>query len=187
MKAAILYAPHTRWPSRKLRLTSRWRARSCWTVVGAGVCHSDYHYVTGHRTIRKAPAVLGHEGAGTVRAVGPGCGISLPATRSYFRSMRCAAAAATVRMAALRCVSRTDRRRQAASGLTGSRSIMDGRRLSTRRWCRPTPASKCRTIRRWRVHVSSAAGSSPGLARWSTGRRWRRARRWRCLGAAASD
>jgi S-(hydroxymethyl)glutathione dehydrogenase/alcohol dehydrogenase len=40
-------------------------------LVGAGVCHSDLHVYKGdwnHRT----PLVLGHEGAGTVTAVGPG-------------------------------------------------------------------------------------------------------------------
>ncbi len=38
--------------------------------VGAGVCHSDLHYVQG-RNVHPVPAVLGHEGAGVVEAVGP--------------------------------------------------------------------------------------------------------------------
>jgi S-(hydroxymethyl)glutathione dehydrogenase / alcohol dehydrogenase len=39
-------------------------------IVAAGVCHSDYHLVTGHRTPRAIPWVMGHEGAGVVREVG---------------------------------------------------------------------------------------------------------------------
>src|SRR5690242_12730790 len=38
--------------------------------VAAGVCHSDLHYVQG-RNFHPVPAVLGHEGAGVVEAVGP--------------------------------------------------------------------------------------------------------------------
>ena len=41
-------------------------------VVAAGVCHSDYHLSLGHLGRRRFPTVLGHEGAGTVEAVGPG-------------------------------------------------------------------------------------------------------------------
>ena len=40
-------------------------------VEAAGVCHSDYHYMSGDLTCR-LPAVLGHEGAGVVEETGPG-------------------------------------------------------------------------------------------------------------------
>ena len=40
-------------------------------IRAAGVCHSDWHVVTGD-TRHPTPVVLGHEGAGTVEAVGPG-------------------------------------------------------------------------------------------------------------------
>lgn len=40
-------------------------------VLAAGVCHSDWHLVTG-ATRHPLPAVLGHEGAGVVEAVGEG-------------------------------------------------------------------------------------------------------------------
>jgi Zn-dependent alcohol dehydrogenase len=40
-------------------------------VEAAGVCHSDYHYVSGDLSCR-LPAVLGHEGGGVVEQVGPG-------------------------------------------------------------------------------------------------------------------
>lgn len=40
-------------------------------VAAAGVCHSDYHYMTGDLVCR-LPVVVGHEGAGWVEAVGAG-------------------------------------------------------------------------------------------------------------------
>ena len=39
-------------------------------TVGSGVCHSDLHYVDGFYPF-PAPAILGHEAAGVVEAVGP--------------------------------------------------------------------------------------------------------------------
>nr|WP_294695996.1 alcohol dehydrogenase catalytic domain-containing protein [uncultured Friedmanniella sp.] len=39
-------------------------------IEAAGVCHSDLHYMTGD-LVARLPLVLGHEGAGTVEAVGP--------------------------------------------------------------------------------------------------------------------
>lgn len=39
-------------------------------IGAAGVCHSDWHVVTG-ATDHAMPCVLGHEGAGTIDAVGP--------------------------------------------------------------------------------------------------------------------
>ncbi|NRA97697.1 MAG: alcohol dehydrogenase catalytic domain-containing protein, partial [Planctomycetes bacterium] len=40
-------------------------------ILAAGVCHSDWHLVTG-ATKHPLPVVLGHEGAGVVEAVGDG-------------------------------------------------------------------------------------------------------------------
>lgn len=40
-------------------------------ITASGVCHSDYHMVTGAWS-GKLPIVLGHEGAGIVEEVGPG-------------------------------------------------------------------------------------------------------------------
>jgi Zn-dependent alcohol dehydrogenase len=45
----------------------------------SGVCHSDYNAVDGTAATR-CPAVLGHEGAGVVEAVGAGAGLA-PGTR----------------------------------------------------------------------------------------------------------
>ena len=78
MKAAILYAPHTAIAVKDVEIDDPQTGEVLLDVVGAGVCHSDYHYVTGHRTLRRSPSVLGHEGAGTVRAVGPGVGDFAP-------------------------------------------------------------------------------------------------------------
>ena len=41
-------------------------------MSASGVCHSDWHVVKGEWTHVPLPAVLGHEGAGVVEAVGPG-------------------------------------------------------------------------------------------------------------------
>src|SRR4051812_28463212 len=49
-------------------------------VAAAGVCHSDLHYMKGEWAIPK-PAVLGHEGAGTVERVGPGVSRVKPGDR----------------------------------------------------------------------------------------------------------
>ncbi|HAJ34670.1 MAG TPA: alcohol dehydrogenase, partial [Chloroflexi bacterium] len=43
----------------------------CVRIRAAGVCHSDWHLVSG-ATRHPLPAALGHEGAGEVIAVGPG-------------------------------------------------------------------------------------------------------------------
>ena len=40
-------------------------------LAAAGICHSDWHFVTGDLT-RDMPLVLGHEGAGIVEEVGEG-------------------------------------------------------------------------------------------------------------------
>jgi S-(hydroxymethyl)glutathione dehydrogenase/alcohol dehydrogenase len=39
-------------------------------VVGSGVCHSDLHFIDGYYEF-PSPAILGHEAAGIVEAVGP--------------------------------------------------------------------------------------------------------------------
>ena len=49
-------------------------------VGAAGVCRSDLHFQKGEATIA-IPAVLGHEGAGTVEAVGEGVTMTKPGDR----------------------------------------------------------------------------------------------------------
>jgi NDMA-dependent alcohol dehydrogenase len=46
-------------------------------IGAAGICRSDRHFMHGHAHIR-LPAVLGHEGAGTVEEVGPGVTLAKP-------------------------------------------------------------------------------------------------------------
>lgn len=72
MKAAILYEPHAPIAVKEVEIGEPGPGEVLLDIVGAGVCHSDYHLVTGHVKARKLPWVLGHEGAGTVRAVGEG-------------------------------------------------------------------------------------------------------------------
>ena len=72
MKAAILHKPHTRVSVEDVDIESPQEGEVLLDIVGAGVCHSDYHYVDGHVRPRALPWVMGHEGAGVVREVGPG-------------------------------------------------------------------------------------------------------------------
>lgn len=72
MKAAVFYRPHTPVSIEELELEPLDGNEVLLDIVAAGVCHSDYHLVDGHRTPRATPWVMGHEGAGVVREVGAG-------------------------------------------------------------------------------------------------------------------
>ena len=72
MKAAVFYEPHVPITVEELELEEPKAGEVLIDVVGAGVCHSDYHFVDGHQAPPNVPYVLGHEGAGIVRQVGPG-------------------------------------------------------------------------------------------------------------------
>lgn len=72
MKAAVFYQPHTPVSIEELELEPLGDGEVLLDIVAAGVCHSDYHLVDGHRTPRATPWVMGHEGAGVVSAVGAG-------------------------------------------------------------------------------------------------------------------
>ena len=72
MKAAILHRPLTRVSVEEVDIASPQAGEVLLDIVGAGVCHSDYHFVDGHVAPRALPWVMGHEGAGVVREVGPG-------------------------------------------------------------------------------------------------------------------
>ena len=50
-------------------------------VAAAGLCHSDLHFMEA-KYPHKVPAILGHEAAGVVEAVGDGTPTSRPATTS---------------------------------------------------------------------------------------------------------
>ena len=72
MKAAVLYEPHRPLTVEEIDLDDPKAGEVKIKLVGGGVCHSDYHRIDGHSTIDTLPFVMGHEGAGIVREVGPG-------------------------------------------------------------------------------------------------------------------
>jgi S-(hydroxymethyl)glutathione dehydrogenase/alcohol dehydrogenase len=70
-RAAVLFAPGQPLELLDLEIASPGANEVLVRVVASGVCHSDLSVVNGSITTR-LPAVLGHEGAGVVEAVGPG-------------------------------------------------------------------------------------------------------------------
>ncbi len=71
MKAAVLHRARTPLTIEDLDLAQLRPGDVLVRVQAAGICHSDLHYINGDLTA-KLPAVLGHEGAGVVEAVGLG-------------------------------------------------------------------------------------------------------------------
>lgn len=69
--AAILYESHAPFQLESLDLQPPQPGEVLVRVAAAGVCHSDWHLVTG-ATQHPFPVVAGHEGAGVVEAVGEG-------------------------------------------------------------------------------------------------------------------
>ena len=72
MKAAVFYQPHVPVSVEELEIQPPQAGEVLLDIVGAGVCHSDYHYIDGHVKRDVTPWVMGHEGAGIIREVGPG-------------------------------------------------------------------------------------------------------------------
>ncbi len=70
-RAAVLYAPETPFVIEELDLQEPQAGEVLVNMKAAGVCHSDWHLVTGD-TSHPLPVVPGHEGAGVVAAIGPG-------------------------------------------------------------------------------------------------------------------
>src|ERR1043165_1351558 len=69
MKAAVLNEQPGRLEIEEIRIDEPGPNEVLVRTVGAGLCHSDLHFMEG--TFRtKLPAVLGHESAGVVEAVG---------------------------------------------------------------------------------------------------------------------
>ncbi len=69
--AAVFYAPHTPFTVESLDLQPPQAGEVLVKMAAAGVCHSDWHLMTG-ATNHPLPVVPGHEGAGVVEAVGAG-------------------------------------------------------------------------------------------------------------------
>lgn len=77
VRAAVFYEPHQPFQIETLDLAPPRAGEVLVRVVAAGVCHSDWHLMTG-ATKHAAPVVPGHEGAGVVEAVGPGVTALVP-------------------------------------------------------------------------------------------------------------
>lgn len=71
VKAAVLHEPNTPFRIETLTLEPPRAGEVLVRLKAVGVCHSDWHLVTGD-TRHPLPAVAGHEGAGVVEAVGQG-------------------------------------------------------------------------------------------------------------------
>jgi S-(hydroxymethyl)glutathione dehydrogenase/alcohol dehydrogenase len=70
-KAAVLWGLGEKWQVEEVELDPPKEGEVLIKLVASGLCHSDYHLVTGDIPVG-LPYVGGHEGAGTVEAVGPG-------------------------------------------------------------------------------------------------------------------
>jgi NDMA-dependent alcohol dehydrogenase len=70
IRAAVLHAPREPFVIEQLELAEPRAGEVLVRLVACGVCHSDWHLVTGD-TNHPMPVVAGHEGAGIVEAIGP--------------------------------------------------------------------------------------------------------------------
>src|SRR2546423_6326704 len=71
IRGAILHEPRKRFVVDELTLEDPQPGEVLVRIAAAGVCHSDYHLVSG-ATKHPMPVVAGHEGAGVVESIGPG-------------------------------------------------------------------------------------------------------------------
>src|SRR5262249_44581406 len=71
IRAAVFRAPGVPFSIESLDLDEPRDGEVLVKVAAVGVCHSDWHLMTG-ATKHPLPVVPGHEGAGVVAAVGPG-------------------------------------------------------------------------------------------------------------------
>ncbi|MGH7318097.1 MAG: zinc-binding dehydrogenase [Candidatus Rokuibacteriota bacterium] len=70
-KAAVLFEVGQKLSIREVTVEDPRAGEVRIRMAAGGVCHSDLHVMTGHLSA-SLPAILGHEGAGVVDAVGPG-------------------------------------------------------------------------------------------------------------------
>ena len=78
--AAVLYDVNKPYSIEPVELDPPKRGEVLVKVGAAGICRSDLHFAKGEATIA-LPAVLGHEGSGTVEAVGDGVSMVKPGDR----------------------------------------------------------------------------------------------------------
>src|SRR5207249_6230939 len=70
MKAAVFHGPHKELTIENVDIAKPIAREVLVRTVASGVCHSDLHFIEGLYPFA-APAILGHEAAGIVEAVGP--------------------------------------------------------------------------------------------------------------------
>jgi len=80
VKAAVLHRTQEPYAVETVELDPPKRGEVLVKVGAAGICRSDLHFQRGESTIT-LPAVLGHEGSGTVEAVGDGVTMVQPGDR----------------------------------------------------------------------------------------------------------
>ena len=118
-------------------------------VAAAGVCHTDLHLADGRLGEGRWPVVLGHEGAGTVEALGPGVEGLAPGDRVAFCFVPSCGTLPRLRGRAVR--------------------------TSARRCCRPRGRARCSTARRGSgsraARRSSTSTSSPASPSTASSRR----------------
>ncbi|MDG3012558.1 NDMA-dependent alcohol dehydrogenase [Rhodococcus sp. D2-41] len=71
-KGAILWGVNEPWSVEEIELGDPRDGEVQIELAASGLCHSDYHLVTGDIAIPSFPALGGHEGAGVITKVGPG-------------------------------------------------------------------------------------------------------------------
>src|SRR3989442_5000671 len=69
MKAAVFHGPHKELTIENVDIAKPIGREVLVRTVASGVCHSDLHFIEGLYPFA-APAILGHEAAGIVEAVG---------------------------------------------------------------------------------------------------------------------
>ncbi|GAB2988440.1 NDMA-dependent alcohol dehydrogenase [Amycolatopsis acidiphila] len=70
-KAAVIWGPNEKWQIEEVELDPPRADEVLVKLTASGLCHSDYHLVTGDMPM-PYPVVGGHEGAGVVAGLGPG-------------------------------------------------------------------------------------------------------------------
>ena len=85
--AAVLYDVNKPYSVETVELDPPRRGEVLIKMGAAGVCRSDLHFQKGEATIA-LPAVLGHDGSGTVEAVGSGGAVSAAGSSWRWASSR---------------------------------------------------------------------------------------------------
>jgi len=77
ISAAVLRAPSGRLSVEEIEIERPRRGEVLVKVAASGLCHTDWETMNGDQPCR-LPAVIGHEGAGVVEAIGPGVTLVAP-------------------------------------------------------------------------------------------------------------